>query len=77
MLWYDRRLMHGGTRLDFDRIRPTTLRPFGLMWRGPTEPGTGVEVRFGFSLRGVRAGPGQPAVDCAPVPRAWLVVPRR
>ena len=26
MLWYDRRLMPGGTRLDFDRIRPTTLR---------------------------------------------------
>ena len=53
LLWYDRRLMHGGTRLDFDRIRPTTLRPFGLMWRGPTEPGQVVEVRFGFSLRGV------------------------
>ncbi|HEY5821450.1 MAG TPA: glycoside hydrolase domain-containing protein [Propionibacteriaceae bacterium] len=53
LLWYDRRLMHGGTRLDFDRIRPTTLRPFGLMWRGPTEPGQVLELRFGFSLRGV------------------------
>ena len=31
--------MPGGTRLDFDHIRPTTLRPFGLMWAGPTEPG--------------------------------------
>ena len=53
LLWYDRRLMQGGTRLDFDRIRPTTLRPFGLMWRGTSEPGQLVEVRFGFSLRGV------------------------
>ncbi len=53
LLWYDRRLMPGGTRLDFDRIRPTTLRPFGLMWRGPTEPGQVLELRFGFSLRGV------------------------
>ena len=53
LLWYDRRLMPGGTRLDFDRIRPTTLRPFGLMWRGPAEPGQVVELRFGFSLRGV------------------------
>ena len=52
LLWYDRRLMQGGTRLDFDRIRPTTLRPFGLMWRGPSEPGQVVELRFGFSLRG-------------------------
>lgn len=53
MLWYDHRLMPGGTRLDFDRIRPTTLRPFGLMWAGPTHAGQVVELRFGFSLRGV------------------------
>ena len=53
LLWYDRRLMSGGTRMDFDRIRPTTLRPFGLMWRGKAEPGQVVELRFGFSLRGV------------------------
>jgi putative alpha-1,2-mannosidase len=52
MLWYDRRLMPGGTRLDFDYIRPTTLRSFGLMWAGPTEANQPVEVRFGFSLRG-------------------------
>ena len=56
LLWYDRRLVPGGTRLDFDRIRPTTLRPFGLMWRGPTQAGQVVELRFGFSLRGVEAG---------------------
>lgn len=53
MLWYDRRLMPGGTRLDFDHIRPTTLRPFGLMWAGPSRPGQVVELRIGFSLRGV------------------------
>ena len=66
LLWYDRRLMHGGTRLDFDRIRPTTLRPFGLMWRGPTEPGQVVEVRFGFSLRGVDQARYNLQVDCPP-----------
>ncbi|WP_430645593.1 glycoside hydrolase domain-containing protein [Agromyces sp. GXS1127] len=53
MLWYDRRLMPGGTKLAFDHIRPTTLRPFGLMWAGPSEPGQSIEVRIGFSLRGV------------------------
>ena len=53
MLWYDQRLMPGGTQLDFDSIRATTLRPFGLLLRGPTEPGQAVELRFGFSLRGV------------------------
>ncbi|WBU38219.1 glycoside hydrolase domain-containing protein [Homoserinibacter sp. YIM 151385] len=53
MLWYDRRLMPGGSRLDFSHIRPTTLRPFGLMWAGPAEAGRTVELRMGFSLRGV------------------------
>ena len=53
MLWYDRRLMPGGTRLDFDHIRPTTLRSFGLMWAGPSIEGQQVELRMGFSLRGV------------------------
>lgn len=51
-LWYDRRLMPGGTRLDFDSIRPTTLRPFGWMWIGPSDASTTIEVRIGFSLRG-------------------------
>ena len=64
MLWYDRRLMPGGTRLDFDRIRPTTLRPFGLMWRGPTEPGQVLELRFGFSLRGVEQARRNLYADC-------------
>ncbi|GIG30538.1 glycoside hydrolase domain-containing protein [Cellulomonas marina] len=66
MLWYDRRLMPGGTRLDFDRIRPTTLRPFGLMWAGPSEPGQTVELRFGFSLRGVEQARANLEADCGP-----------
>lgn len=66
MLWYDRRLMPGGTRLDFDYIRPTTLRPFGLMWAGPTEPGQVVELRFGFSLRGVEQARENLVRDCGP-----------
>ncbi len=53
MLWYDRRLMPGGTRLDFDHIRPTTLRSFGMMWAGPSHAGQQIELRMGFSLRGV------------------------
>ncbi len=52
MLWYDRRLMPGGTQLEFDYIRPTTLRPFGMLYRGPTKPGQTIEISFGFSLRG-------------------------
>lgn len=71
MLWYDRRLMPGGTRLDFDRIRPTTLRPFGLMWAGPTEPGQVVELRFGFSLRGVDQARATLAAECGDEPRAF------
>jgi predicted alpha-1,2-mannosidase len=52
MLWYDRRLVDGGTRLDFDSIRHTTLRPFGMLFMGPAAAGQTVEVRLGFSLRG-------------------------
>ncbi|MFK7916566.1 MAG: glycoside hydrolase domain-containing protein [Ilumatobacter sp.] len=51
MLWYDRRLMPGGSQLQFDSIRPTTLRPFGFVWTGPIDAGDTVEVRIGFSLR--------------------------
>lgn len=71
MLWYDRRLMPGGTRLDFDRIRPTTLRPFGLMWVGPTEAGQVVEVRFGFSLRGVEQAHANLVADCGQGPSSF------
>ena len=51
-LWYDRRVMHGSTRLEFDRIRATTLRPFGLLFRGPIDRSQPVELALGFSLRG-------------------------
>ena len=64
LLWYDRRLMPGGTRLDFDRIRPTNLRPFGLMWRGRAEAGQVIELRFGFSLRGVEQARENLRADC-------------
>ena len=64
MLWYDRRLMQGSTRLEFDYIRPTTLRPFGMLWRGPTEAGQTIELRFGFSLRGVEQARKNVAADC-------------
>ncbi|RYV50948.1 glycoside hydrolase [Pengzhenrongella frigida] len=71
MLWYDRRLMPGGTRLDFDHIRPTTLRPFGLMWAGPTEPGQVVELRFGFSLRGAAQARENLVTDCGTGPSSF------
>ncbi|QWT22981.1 glycoside hydrolase family 92 protein [Subtercola sp. PAMC28395] len=94
MLWYDRRLMPGGTRLDFDHIRPTTLRPFGLMWAGPSKPGQSpglasvlsreadlapgpygerpddlsIELRIGFSLRGVEQAKQNLYDDCGEGP---------
>ncbi len=64
MLWYDRRLMPGGTRLDFDHIRPTTLRPFGIVLKGPTEPGQTIELRMGFSLRGGDQAEANLRADC-------------
>ena len=72
MLWHDRRLIEGGTRLDFDSIRQTTLRPFGLLFMGPARAGQTVEVRIGFSLRGCEqarenlrreCGESEPAFD--------------
>ncbi|WP_306204664.1 GH92 family glycosyl hydrolase [Actinoplanes sp. RD1] len=51
-VWYDKRLVDGGTRLDFDSIRQTTLKPFGLAFSGPARAGQTIEVRLGFSLRG-------------------------
>ena len=78
MLWHDRRLIEGGTRLDFDRIRQTTLRPFGLLFMGPARAGQTVEVRIGFSLRGCEqarenlrreCGEAEPAFDRHPGPR--------
>jgi len=72
MLWHDRRLIDGGTRLDFDSIRHTTLRPFGMLFMGSVRAGQTVEVRMGFSLRGcdqarenlrAECGEGAPAFD--------------
>ena len=71
MLWYDQRLMPGGTQLDFDSIRPTTLRPFGLLLRGPTEPGQAIELRLGFSLRGVDQARANLVADCGPDPHSF------
>ena len=68
LLWYDRRLMPGGTRLDFDYIRPTTLRPFGLMWMGPARAAHTVEVRLGFSLRGTARAEANLRADLAGLP---------
>ncbi|MDE0573735.1 glycoside hydrolase family 92 protein [Demequina sp. B12] len=64
LLWYDRRLMPGGSTLAFDHIRPTTLRPFGFMWAGPTTEGQQVELRMGFSLRGVEQARKNLERDC-------------
>ena len=68
MLFYDRRLMPGGKRLDFDHIRPTTLRPFGLMWAGPSRAGETIELRIGFSLRGVEQARRNLREDCGDGP---------
>lgn len=64
MLWYDHRLMAGSSRLDFDSIRLTTLRPFGVIFIGPTESGQPVELRIGFSLRGVEQARANLRADC-------------
>jgi predicted alpha-1,2-mannosidase len=68
MLWYDRRLIDGGTRLDFDSIRHTTLRPFGMLFMGPTRAGQTVEVRLGFSLRGCEQARRNLEQECGPRP---------
>lgn len=68
MLWYDRRLMPAGSRLDLDHIRHTTLRPFGIMWVGPAEPGQTIEVRLGFSLRGIEQAKANLRRDCGSGP---------
>jgi len=64
LLWYDRRLMPGGSRIDFSDIRPTTLRPFGLLFTGPADAGQTVELRMGFSLRGTQRARENLLADC-------------
>ena len=66
MLFYDRRLMAGGSKLEFDSIRLTTLRTFGLVLIGPTDVGEEVELRMGFSLRGVEQARENLHRDCGP-----------
>jgi putative alpha-1,2-mannosidase len=70
-LWYDRRLMAGGSRLEFDSIRLTTLRPFGLILIGPTDSGEQVELRMGFSLRGVDQARANLYQDCGSEPHCF------
>lgn len=74
MLWYDRRLIPGGTRLDFDSIRHTTLRPFGLLFMGSAEAGQTVEVRLGFSLRGTEQARANLERECGPASPAFDAV---
>lgn len=64
MLWYDHRLMPGSRRVDFDSIRITTLRSFGLILMGPTESSQPIEIRLGFSLRGVDQAAANLRADC-------------
>ncbi len=52
-LWYDCQVIGGGTRLVFDYIRETTLRPFGVMFAGKVEAGEQVTIKLSFSMRGV------------------------
>jgi putative alpha-1,2-mannosidase len=77
MLWHDRRLIDGGTRLDFDSIRHTTLRPFGLLFMGPTTAGQTVEVRLGFSLRGCEQAAANLQQECGGELRAFDAVRKR
>ncbi|MGW4213815.1 glycoside hydrolase domain-containing protein [Lentzea sp. NPDC004789] len=74
MLWHDRRLIEGGTRLDFDRIRQTTLRPFGLLYMGPTTAGQTVEIQIGFSLRGCEQARENLSRECGEGAQAFDVV---
>ncbi len=65
-LWYDRQLVGGGTRLVFDYIRESTLRPFGVVFSGPIQPGERVTLSLGFSLRGTaQAEKNRPVVQGA------------
>ncbi len=65
--------MPGGTRLDFDYIRPTTLRPFGLMFMGPSRAEQTVEVRLGFSLRGCETARDNLYADVGRTPATFAV----
>ena len=78
MLWYDRRLIarRHPARLRPHPARPRCARSACCSWARPT-PGQAVEVRIGFSLRGVRAGPGEPAARLRAARDDAVVVRRR
>jgi predicted alpha-1,2-mannosidase len=73
-LWHDRRPIDGGTRLDLDSIRRTSLRPFGLLFLGPIKAGQTVEVRLGFSLRGCDQAQANLRSECGAAHRAFDAV---
>jgi predicted alpha-1,2-mannosidase len=77
MLWHDRRLIDGGTRLDFDSIRSTTLRPFGLLFMGPAAAGEVIEIRLGFSLRGCEQARQNLRDECGDSPHVFEEVRAR
>jgi predicted alpha-1,2-mannosidase len=77
MLWHDRRLIDGGTRLDFDSIRNTTLRPFGLLFMGPASAGEIIEIRMGFSLRGCEQARQNLREECGESRRVFDLVRSR
>ena len=60
MLWYDRRLIEGGTRLDFDSIRQTTLRPVRPALHGPRTGRATRRGTHGLLAARLRAGAGEP-----------------
>ncbi len=70
MLWHDRRLMPGGSRLDLEAIRETTLRSFGFVFLGPTTAGQSVELELGFSLRGPAQAEANLRADLGARPRS-------
>lgn len=72
-LWWDLRRVPGGSRLDFDAIRTTTMRPFGLMWSGPAEANRSIELRIGFSLRGTDQARANLERDVPRVPEAFEI----
>jgi len=77
MLWYDRRLVEGGTRLDLDSIRSTTLRPFGMLFMGSARAGQVIELRMGFSLRGCEQARQNLERECGPDAPAFNVIRSR
>jgi len=77
MLWHDRRLIEGGTRLDFDSIRPTTLRPFGLLFMGPARAGQDRRGAAGVLLRGCDQAAANLRRECGDSEQAFDLIRTR